>query len=139
MSSIPATHLKASDPLVLLKLLAVLVPAQAGHWVSNSLAAKLHRLTGGHGMELLLHLLRHDPARRRRWGAEKIKMCSQLWCKSRGRGRQAHSKEWKAGLRWSFSLLADCSLETLFSSEDDSSSSSSSEDLTASAGREVEC
>lgn len=55
------------------------------------------------------------------------------------RGRGAERNEGEASLRWSFSLLADCSLETLFSSEDDSSSSSSSEDFTASDGREVRC
>lgn len=57
--------------------------------------------------------------------------------KRKRRGRRVQRKE--ARLRWSFSLLADCSLETLFSSEDDSSSSSSSEDLMASVGWEVRC
>lgn len=81
----------------------------------------------------------HWGANAGKWGQhyDCIHFCLRLIFIPTQKWRKKETAEEEVGLRWSFSLLADSSLDSLFSSEDDSSSSSSSEDFTASPTTEV--
>lgn len=57
----PSPYLVPPDAVVGLELLAVLQPAQRGVGRPARRALELHRLGGGDGVELLLHLLRIGP------------------------------------------------------------------------------
>ena len=57
-------NLEASDAMLLLEVLPVLVPFQSGSRVSAGVAPKLHRLTGRDGVKLLFHFVRVNP----QWG-----------------------------------------------------------------------
>lgn len=54
-------NLKASDAMVPLELLAILVPFQSGSWVATGLASKLHSLTSRDGVKLFLHFFWVSP------------------------------------------------------------------------------
>ncbi len=58
------TNLEASNAMVSLELLAVLVPFQRGNWVATGLAPKLHSLTGWDSVKLFLHFFWMSPL----WG-----------------------------------------------------------------------
>lgn len=57
-------NLEASDAMVPLELLAVLVPFQGGNRVAAGLASKLHGLAGWDGVKLFLHFFWMSPLRR---------------------------------------------------------------------------
>lgn len=57
-------YLEASDALVPLELLAILVPLECGDGITIGPASELDGLTGRDSVKLLLHLLRLSPL----WG-----------------------------------------------------------------------
>lgn len=56
--------LEASNAMVSLKLLAILVPFQSGSWVAVCLTSKLYSLAGWDGVKLFLHFFWMSPL----WG-----------------------------------------------------------------------
>jgi len=54
-------NLEASNAMVSLELLAILVPFQGGCWVAAGLTSKLHRLTGWDSVKLFLHFFWMSP------------------------------------------------------------------------------
>ena len=69
-------NLEASNAMISLKLLAILVPLQSGSWVSICLASKLHSFTGWDSMKLLLHFFWMSPLWRHCYSKRQKRMFS---------------------------------------------------------------